>query len=100
MENLRPGAPRTTRGTFPPASPTSVFEIVPKHKRTGQDLWAGSPGPSSWNPVSLQPLLFLDSLKGFLQAEGREGELFLQRTGLTQTSVPGFILVGCVYFHL
>lgn len=95
---MEPPEPRG--GTFPPASPTPIFETVPKRKRTDQDVWAGSPGPPSWNPVSLQPLLFLDSLKGFLQAEGREGELFRQRTGLTQTSVPGFIWVGCVYFHL
>lgn len=98
MEGLRPRAsPAVPRGPPFPASTTSIFEIVPKCKRTRQDLWASSLGPSGRNPVSLQPLLFLDSLERFLQAGGQGGGVFPQIICLTQTSFSCSIGTGCGY---
>lgn len=71
---LRPGvSPLEPRGPPFPVSTMTIFEIVPKCKRTRQNLWASSLRPSSRNPVSLRPLLFLDSLARSLQAGGRAG---------------------------
>lgn len=76
-----------------PASTMFIFEIVPKCKRTGQDLWASSLGPSSRNQVSLHPLLFLDSLARSLLPGGSS-----RRVYFTQTSCPCSIGTGGLYF--
>lgn len=83
-----------------PASTMSIFEIVPKCKRTGQDLWASSLGPSSRNPVSLQPLLFLDSLVRSLLTGGRAWGSSLRESTSRKPQVCALLGQGASTSHL